>query len=144
MRLITWTLVMLFSHSAFSLTPDVAISMVPRGKLMDQSGRDFIIKTGAGTKIGIEFERNGKFQEAKGHNLNRGDELEPGDGLISLSTAAQSLVKKGIVPQGHWVLDHDANHGWVYEFENTLVNAKSGEVISEYALPQLMKAAQTE
>lgn len=144
MRLITWILVMLFSHSAFSLTPDLALSMVPRGKLMDQSGRDFIIKTGAGTKIGIEFERSGKFQEAKGNNLNRGDELEPGDGLISLSTAAQSLAKKGIVPQGHWVLDFDAKHGWVYEFENTLINAKNGDVINGFSLPAMMKAARTE
>lgn len=111
---------------------------------MDQSGRDFIIKTGAGTKIGIEFERSGKFQEAKGNNLNRGDELEPGDGLISLSTAAQSLAKKGIIPQGHWVLDRDPKHGWVYEFENTLINARNGHVISEFSLPSIRSAAQTE
>lgn len=111
---------------------------------MDQSGRDFIIKTGAGTKIGIEFERNGKFQEAKGNNLNRGDELEPGDGLISLSTAAQSLAKKGIVPQGHWVLDLDPKHGWVYEFENTLISAKNGEVINEFSLPAIGSASRSE
>jgi hypothetical protein len=144
MRLITWILVMLFSHSAFSLTPDLALSMVPRGKFEEQNGRDFTIKTGAGTKIGIEFERSGKFQEAQGNNLNRGDELEPGDGLISLSTAAQTLVKKGITPQGHWVLDKDEKHGWVYEFENTLINAKNGELINEFALQSAMKAAQTE
>lgn len=144
MRLITWILVMLISHSAFPVTPDLALSMVPRGKLMDQSGRDFIIKTGAGTKIGIEFERNGKFQEAKGNNLNRGDELEPGDGLISLSTAAQSLAKKGVIPQGHWVLDHDSKHGWVYEFENTLISAKDGKILSGFSLPAMTKATQTE
>jgi len=144
MRLITWIVVMFLSHSAFSVTPDLALSMVPRGKLMDQSGRDFVIKTGAGTKIGIEFERNGKFQEAKGNNLNRGDELEPGEGLISLSTAAQSLAKKGIVPQGHWVLDKDPKHGWVYEFENTLINARNGEVISGLSLQANRSAARTE
>ncbi len=144
MRLITGILVILFSSSAFSLTPETALSMVPRGKLIDQSGRDFIIKTTAGTKIGVEFRRNGKFEEAKGLNLNRGDELEPGEGLISLSSAAHALVQKGITPQGHWVLDQDEKHGWVYEFENTLVDAKSGKLISEPALQAYQTAAKAE
>jgi hypothetical protein len=144
MRFITWIVVMLFSHAAFSLTPDLAISMVPRGKLENQTGRDFVIKTVAGTKIGIEFERNGKFEEANGNNLNKGDELEPGDGLISLSSAAQTLVTKGISPQGHWVLDKDDKLGWVYEFENTLVDARTGKVINELSLQHLTKAARTE
>lgn len=144
MRLITGILVMLFSHAAFSLTPDVALSMVPRGKLIEQAGRDFIVKTPAGTKIGVEFRRDGKFEEAKGFNLNKGDELEPGEGLISLSTAAQSLVSKGIVPNGLWVLDQDEKLGWVYEFENTIVDAKTGKIINELALQTPPKAAKTE
>lgn len=144
MRLITGILVMLFSHAAFSITPDVALSMIPRGRLIEQSGRDFMVKTTAGTKIGVEFHRSGKFEEAKGHNLNRGDELEPGDGLISLSTAAQSLVSKGIVPKGQWVLDQDEKLGWVYEFENTIVDARTGKIVSGYELPARSAAVKTE
>jgi hypothetical protein len=143
MRLFTGILVMLLSCPAFSLTPSTALSMVPRGRLIEQSGRDFLIKTPAGTKIGVEFLRNGKFQEAKGHNLNRGDELEPGDGLISLSSAAHALSVKGITPQGHWILELDEEHGWVYEFENTLVNAKTGQIINESSLPVYQTAAKS-
>jgi hypothetical protein len=121
-------LVMPLTSSA--ATPETAISMVPHGKLVDQTGRDFVIKTKAGTKIGIEFKRSGLFEEAKGLNLNKGDELEPGEGLLSLSSAAQKLVKKGIKPQGYWMLDKDETHGWVYEFENTIINAKTGEIIN--------------
>lgn len=144
MRLITGILVMLLSHAAFSMTPEIALSMIPRGRLEEQSGRDFIIKTLAGTKIGVEFQRSGKFEEAKGYNLNKGDELEPGEGLISLSTAARSLVSKGIVPKGQWVLDRDEKLGWVYEFENTIVDAKTGKIVSELELQASSSAVKTE
>lgn len=144
MRLITGILVMLLSQAAFAITPDIALSMVPRGRLEEQSGRDFVVKTMAGTKIGVEFQRNGKFEEAKGFNLNKGDELEPGDGLISLSTAAQSLVRKGIVPKGQWVLDKDERLGWVYEFENTIVNAKTGKIVNELELQANSSTVKTE
>lgn len=133
MKFIALALIFLTSQDTWSYTPGVALSMVPRGRLVEQVGRDFVIKTGAGTKIGIEFKRNGLFEEAKGSNLNRGDELEPGDGLISLSSAAHALAASGIRPQGHWHLDLDDSHGWVYEFENTLVNAKTGKIIDGVA-----------
>jgi hypothetical protein len=132
MNPVIWLMTGLIFQSAFCLTPEKALSMVPRGKLIDQSGRDFIVKTAAGTKIEIEFKRDENFQEAKGNNLNRGDELEPGEGLLSLSTAAQALNKKGISPQGYWVLDQDEKLGWVYEFENTLISAKSGIILKSF------------
>lgn len=121
---------MLLSNWALASNTGMALSMIPKGKLVEQVGRDFIIKTEAGTKIHVEFKRNGNFEEAKGYNLNKGDDLEPGEGLISLSSAAHVLVKKGIVPQGAWHLDQDEKLGWVYEMENTLINAKTGKIIS--------------
>ncbi len=108
---------------------DVALSMVPRGKLAETIGRDFIIKTTAGTKIGIEFTRDGELKEAKGVNLNKGDELEPGDGLLSLSSVARILQSTGLKPQGYWMLERDKDLGWIYDFEKNSVNAKNGEII---------------
>jgi hypothetical protein len=110
---------------------EIALSMVPRGKLVDNFGRNFTVKTLAGTKINIEFKLDGKFDEARGLNLNKGDELEPGEGLISLSTAAQKLSQLGAKPQGYWHLEEDQKLGWVYEFEDKLVNARSGEIIKQ-------------
>jgi hypothetical protein len=124
-------LLLLFVITANASEPGMALSMIPKGRLVEQIGRDFIIKTDAGTKIYVEFKRSGKFEEAKGNNLNKGDDLEPGEGLISLSSAAHALVKKGVTPQGTWHLDNDEKYGWVYEMENTLIDAKTGKIISE-------------
>ncbi len=110
---------------------DIALSMVPRGRLIETIGRDFIIKTTAGTKIGIEFTRDGKFEEAKGGNLDKGDELEPGDGLMSLSSIAQLLQKAGIKPQGYWLLENDKKMGWIYEFQEITVNAVNGKILKK-------------
>lgn len=118
------------SMGVFAAT-DIALSMVPRGKLVETIGRDFVIKTPAGTKIGIEFTRDGRLEEAKGVNLNKGDELEPGDGLLSLSSVAQILQSTGFRPQGYWMLEQDKNMGWIYEFEGKIVNAKTGKIISK-------------
>ncbi len=116
------------STCVFAAT-DIALSMVPRGKLVETIGRDFVIKTPAGTKIGIEFTRDGRLEEAKGVNLNKGDELEPGDGLLSLSSVAQILQSTGFKPQGYWMLEQDKDMGWIYEFEGKIVNAKTGKII---------------
>lgn len=111
-----------------AVTESQALSMVPRGKLDLQQGRDFTIKSLAGTKIRIEFRRNGKFEEASGDNLNKGDELEPGEGLISLGTAAQYIQEKGIKPEGHWSLEQDPKLGWIYEVNHKhIIDAKTGK-----------------
>lgn len=125
------SLMSLFIPMATPATPEVVITMVPRGKVVEHFGRDFIIKTQAGTKIGIEFNRAGKFEEARGLNLNKGDELEPGEGLISLSSAAQSLVSMGHKPEGYWSLDEDKELGWIYEFQTVLVSAKTGKILKK-------------
>lgn len=101
--------------------------MVPRGRLDEHIGRDVIIKTSAGTKIAIGFSRAGDLKEAKGRNLNAGDELEPGEGLISLSSAAQKLPKKDF--KGHWILERDKELGWIYEIESRIISARSGSIL---------------
>ncbi|MFP5384674.1 MAG: hypothetical protein ACLGHN_01250 [Bacteriovoracia bacterium] len=126
-----YLLCFLFTFSIFNArgAVDVAKSMVPRGKIIEELGRDFIVRTEGGTNVKIEFSLDGKFQEASGKNLNQGDELEPGDGLISLSTAAQALQKTGVKPQGYWLLEKDPKMGWIYEVRKNVVSAKSGEIL---------------
>lgn len=119
------------SFNGFAATEDIALSMVPRGKIIDRIGKDYIVKTSAGTKIHVEFKRDGKLQEASGKNLNQGDELEPGDGLISLSSAAQNLTKNGVPPKGIWNLEEDKKLGWIYEIDKSVINAKTGEILIE-------------
>lgn len=108
---------------------DIAKSMVPRGKIAETLGRDFIVKTKAGTKIGIEFTRGGQLEEAFGKNLNQGDDFEPGEGLISLGSAAQKIHESGIRPQGYWLLEKDQTMGWIYEVNGTIISAKTGEIL---------------
>ena len=112
----------------------IALSMVPRGKIIEVNGRDFLIKTVNGTKLNIEFHRSGTFQEASGKNLNRGDDLEPGDGLISLSSAAREV--KTASPQGFWTLEKDEILGWVYEFDLAVVDAKTGKLLERKKAPK--------
>lgn len=112
-----------------SASVDHAVSMVPKGKLFDFINRDFDIRTKAGTTIEIEFGRDGKLKQASGKNLNKGDELEPGEGLISLSTIAQKLGTSGSKPEGYWLLEEDPELGWIYEIDNKLISAKSGKLL---------------
>lgn len=120
---------LIISFNVQAALDDIVLTMVPRGKVVDSMGREFTIKTPAGTKIDIEFRRNGKLKEATGRNLNAGDDIEPGEGLISLSSAAQKLQLKGIRPKGHWLLEEDSDLGWIYEIENNLISAKSGKIL---------------
>ena len=76
------------------------------------------MKTQSGTKDQIELHRNGKLKTAKGSNLYAGDELEPGDGLISLSLADQKIQSKGVSPRGVWILENDKKLGWEYEIND--------------------------
>jgi hypothetical protein len=117
---------------------ELALSMVPRGKILEENGREILVKTAMGTKVTIEFHRNGGFQEASGKNLNQGDDLEPGDGLISLSTAA--LVIKGHAPEGYWTLEKDQILGWIYDFNLGIVDAKTGKILER---KKILKNAQS-
>jgi hypothetical protein len=106
---------------------DLALSMVPRGRVIEVHGREFLVKTASGSKVNIEFHRNGSLQEASGKNLNQGDDLEPGDGLISLSTAARGV--KMASPRGYWTLENDQVLGWIYEFDLGIVDARTGKLL---------------
>lgn len=135
MKILLGLFINAFSFSTFSGTPEVASSMVPRGKVVDTIGRDYKVKTMAGTKIEIEFKRNGLLEEARGMNLNKGDDLEPGEGLLSLSSVAHILQEKGKRPQGLWWLEKDEDMGWIYEFESVIVSAKDGKIIKKKIVP---------
>lgn len=129
----------LLSLSAFA-SEDLALSMVPRSKVIENYGRDFILKTKAGTKIDIEFSRKGKLESASGKNLNKGDELEPGDGLIALSSAAHILYQNGKLTEGYWTLENDPELGWIYEIGDSTIEAQSGKIIKENALVSISES----
>lgn len=99
MKLVLFFFFSIANASSDSLEKNV-VSMVPHGKMTDSLVREFSVKTQTGTKVQIELYGNGKLKTAKGSNLNAGDELEPGDGLISLSLAAQKLQSEGVSPRG--------------------------------------------
>lgn len=110
---------------------DISLSMVPHGKIFEARGRTFILKSKGGSKIQIRYNLDGSFKDASGLDLSRGDELEPGEGLLSLSTAAQIITKFVGPPKGFWILEKDKSHGWIYDIHGTLVDAKKGKLISE-------------
>jgi hypothetical protein len=124
-----YSIILFFSSLACLGNIDIAQSMVPRGKVIEVFGRDFVVKTLSGSKIIIEFKRDGAFQEASGRNLNQGDEFEPGEGLMTLGSAAKQLQSFGEKVQGHWRLEEDKELGWIYEFQTAVLNAKTGFVI---------------
>ncbi len=115
----------------------ISLSMVPRGKIVEKERRYYKIKTRSGTRISVELYRNGNLEEASGRNLNGGDDFEPGQGLISLSTAAKFAIIPGTQLNGRWILDEDKKLGWIYEFYGEqkgtdleiLVNARTGKMI---------------
>lgn len=108
---------------------DLARSMVPRGKVFENFGRHYVVRTKKGTNIHIRFDLHGKFSSAFGRELNRGDEFEPGEGLISLSSVARMLNERGTPPEGFWLLENDTIHGWVYELNGSVVQAATSRII---------------
>jgi hypothetical protein len=121
--------IFILASNLSTATPDVAKDMVPRGKIIETILLDYVVKTAAGTKITVEFTSAGEFKEAGGKNLNQGDELEPGEGLLSLSTVAQRLSKSGMTPKGFWALEREPGLGWVYQFNQAIVDAKTGHIL---------------
>lgn len=112
-------------------------TMVPKGKVDSKGWREYKVKTEAGTKVEVEFDRKGELAEASGDHLNKGDMFEPGQGLISLSTAAQAVTKAGNILKDEWEFSNDSKYGWVYSFEGErkgnsmdyMVDAKSGAIV---------------
>ncbi|HXH76144.1 MAG TPA: PepSY domain-containing protein [Bacteriovoracaceae bacterium] len=144
-----YLLIILFTllfQSSFGAAPKVeskALTMVPKGRIVLINFREVTLKTESGTKVELEFERQGTLQEASGLNLNRGDEFEPGQGLMSLSSVAQKVTKAGHPIKGEWKLEKDDQYGWVYELAEDkddqkvyhIVNAKTGKLINSVDVP---------
>ncbi len=124
-------------YSLSKATEELVKSMVPGGKVSTHIGSDFSVRTQAGTKVVIEFSRQGDLDEASGLNLGSGDIFEPGNSLISLGSAAQVVQKLGQKVKGQWRLERDLERGWIYELSGTheqedfdyLVDAKKAQLI---------------
>lgn len=129
-------LIILVSSLAFA-DEGISLSMVPHGKLFETRGRTYILKSKGGSKIQIRYNLDGSFKDASGIDLNRGDELEPGEGLVSLSSVAKELGKAGNEPRGFWILERDSKLGWIYDIQGTVVNAKTGKIITEISAVDL-------
>lgn len=120
-------------------TEELVKSMVPGGKVSTHIGSDFSVRTEAGTKVTVEFNRKGELDEASGLNLGSGDIFEPGHGLITLGSAAQLVEKLGHKVRGEWRLERDTEIGWFYELEGShaqetrdyIVDAKKAQLIQE-------------
>ena len=110
--------------------------LVPEGTIAQEKEREFKVRTKAGSIVEVEFERNGKFEEASGKSPDK-DVLVPGNGLITLASATDVLKKQGKVASGDWSLENSFIKGWVYEFEgfekgkevDYLIDAKSGKFL---------------
>lgn len=110
--------------------------IVPDGEIVQEKEREYKVRTKQGSIVEVEFERNGVFEEASGKSVEK-DVLVPGEGLISLSAAVESLKKAGKVSSGDWSLEKSFIKGWVYEFEGFeqgreveyLINAENGKFL---------------
>lgn len=119
-------------------TEEIVKSMVPHGEISQKLGQDYSVKTKAGTKVTVEFDRTGIFDEASGLNLGKGDIFEPGNGLMALETVAKSLAKNGGRLLGEWKLENDSKLGWIYQISgvrddgnlNYFINARNSQLIS--------------
>ena len=138
-RYLLVTLVMIAPLYGLSkATEELVKSMVPHGEVTQGFAKEYTVKTPAGTKITVEFDRAGKFDEASGLNLGKGDVFEPGDGLLTLGSVAKKLNEKGHFIVGEWRIEKDSKLGWIYELSglqdeeniNYVVDARTAQLIS--------------
>lgn len=113
-----------------------ALKLVPNGTVEMREGNEVKVKTAEGTRVEIEFNRDGTLDEASG-DMAKKDIFVPGNGLISLKDAVAALEKAGKTPSGDWSLDKDMMRDWEYEFEGVengrefeyRINAKTGQLV---------------
>ncbi|WP_408095812.1 PepSY domain-containing protein [Peredibacter sp. HCB2-198] len=112
-----------------------ALKMIPGGKVVQEKEKEVKVQTKDGSIVEVEFKRNGDFEEASGHAVDK-DTFEPGQNLLSLKDAVASVKKAGKTPVGDWSLEDSMMKGWHYEFEGMengkameyLVDAKTGKL----------------
>lgn len=118
-------------------TEELVKSMVPRGEISQKFASEYTVKTQVGTKVIVEFDRTGAFDEASGLNLGKGDIFEPGNGLMSLGSVAKALNEKGHSVIGEWRFEKDSKLGWIYDLAglkdeqniNYVIDAKTAQLI---------------
>lgn len=127
------------SAQVFSATGSIkenALKYVKEGKVVHEKANEVKVQTKAGTVVEVEFKNDGTLEEASGKALDQ-DVFEPGNGMISLKDARDSLKKAGKTPVGEWSFENSLTKGWNYEFEgfedgkkmDYIVDAKNGKLI---------------
>lgn len=120
--------VFVMSLSALAATQgESALKMVPGGKVLQEKEKEVRIQTTNGSIVELEFKRNGDFEEASGHAVDK-DNFVPGQNLMSLKDAVASVKKTGKTPVGNWSLEESMMKGWHYEFEG-MENGKSMDYV---------------
>ncbi|WP_413558346.1 PepSY domain-containing protein [Bdellovibrio sp. HCB209] len=115
------------------------LKIVPEAKVVRQDGHEYKLTTVKQTLMEVEFNRDGSIDDASGDAAAAGDVFVPGNGMLTLAQALESLNKAGKTPSGDWSYKKSFMHGWVYElegFENGkkmeyLISAKDGALVKE-------------
>ncbi len=110
---------------------------VPESKFLHKDGDEYKVTTAKQTIVEVEFDRDGKVDEASGDAVEGGDVFIPGRGNFTLAQALDALKKSGKTPTGDWKYKKSFLNGWVYEFEGTengkkmdyAVSAKDGALV---------------
>lgn len=113
--------------------------LVPESKVVKQDGDEFEVSTAKQTIVEVEFNRDGTVEEASGDAAVAGDVFTPGNNMITLQQAVDSLKKAGKTPKGDWSYKKSFTNGWVYEFEGVengkdmeyAVSAKDGKIVKD-------------
>lgn len=114
-----------------------ATKLVPGGKILSQKPDEIKVTTKAGTVVEIGLDGDGEMEEATGSSADKGDVFEPGDKMITLKMAVDSLKKSGKTLQGEWTFEENEEGDWVYDLEGVekkaavdyIVNATNGKLI---------------
>lgn len=113
------------------------VRLVPGGKVTMQKDGEAQVTTPAGTLVDIELDMDGELEEASGSSAEKGDVFEPGEKMITLKAAVESLKKAHKTLQGEWTFEESEEFGWVYDIEGVekkaavdyIVSAESGKLL---------------
>jgi uncharacterized membrane protein YkoI len=130
-------IVVLACGTAFAGTlSEQALKLVPGGTVAREKTKEVKVKTPQETIVEVEFHSDGTLDEASGDHVEK-DVFVPNEGLLSLKSAVDELVKQGKTPSGDWSLEKGFLKGWRYEFEGRengqkydyVVDAKTGKLL---------------